>query len=178
MIFRETPIPGAFEIEVETITDERGWFGRTFDAAEFARRGIELEVLQANSSFNQSVGTLRGMHYQREPHGEPKLVRCSRGAIFDVIVDLRPDSPELHTWHGVTLTEDSETMLYVPRGVAHGFQTLAGGSRVDYLMGAEYAPGSAAGVRWDDPAFGIDWPEPEGERIISEADAAHPLVGS
>lgn len=177
MEFSETPIPGAYLIELEPIADERGWFARTFDREEFERRGLEPAVVQCNASFNEHAGTLRGMHLQAEPHGEPKLVRCTRGAVFDVIVDLRPDSPAHRRWHGVELTPDNGRMLYIPVGVAHGFQTLADGSEVGYQMGHEYVPDSAGGVRWDDPAFGIDWPAPPSERVISPKDASYPDYG-
>lgn len=178
MTFRETPIEGAYEIELEAACDERGWFARSFDADEFERAGIALEVVHANASFNEREGTLRGMHYQSEPHAEPKLVRCTRGAIFDVVVDVRPGSATLHDWHGVELTPDNGIMLFVPAGLAHGFQTLADGSEVTYLMGHRYVPEAARGLRWDDPVLSIDWPEPAGERIISEADSSHPLVSA
>jgi dTDP-4-dehydrorhamnose 3,5-epimerase len=170
--FTETPIPGAFLVELEPHADERGWFARTYDAAEFASRGLEPTGVQCNASYNARRGTLRGMHYQEEPHGEPKLVRCTRGAVFDVIVDIREDSPSLRRWHGVELTPDNGAMLYVPRGVAHGFQTLADHSEVAYQMGQVYSPEHAGGVRWNDPAFGIEWPEPP--RLISERDASYP----
>lgn len=178
MNFSETEIGGAHLIELERHGDERGWFARTFDRDEFERRGLEPAVIQCNTSFNERAGTLRGMHLQAEPHGEPKLVRCTRGAIFDVIVDLRPESPTHTAWYGIELTPDNGRMLYIPVGVAHGFQTLADGSEVAYQMGHEYVPDSATGVRWDDPAFGIDWPEPPGERVISERDASHPAYAS
>ena len=178
MIFTETAIAGAYLVELEPIADERGWFARTFDREEFERRGLEPAVVQCNTSFNERAGTLRGMHLQAEPHGEPKLVRCTRGAIFDAIVDLRPDSAGHRQWYGVELTPDNGRMLYIPVGVAHGFQTLADASEVSYQMGHEYVPDSAGGVRWDDPAFGIHWPDPPGERVISERDASHPLYES
>ncbi len=178
MIFTETAIAGAYLVELEPVADERGWFARTFDREEFERRGLEPAVVQCNTSFNERAGTLRGMHLQAEPHGEPKLVRCTRGAIFDAIVDLRPGSAGHREWYGVELTPDNGRMLYIPVGVAHGFQTLADASEVSYQMGHEYVPDSAGGVRWDDPAFGIDWPEASGERVISERDSSYPLYGS
>jgi dTDP-4-dehydrorhamnose 3,5-epimerase len=174
MVFTETPIMGAFLIQLEPLFDERGWFARTFDREEFSSRGLEPAVVQCNTSFNERAGTLRGMHLQSEPHGEPKLVRCTRGAIFDVIVDVRPASPTHRDWHAVELTPDNGRMLYIPVGVAHGFQTLADHSEVGYQMGHSYVADSAVGVRWDDPAFGIKWPDPPGERVISERDASHP----
>ena len=175
MKFTPTPLAGAWLVELEPIADDRGWFARSFDADEFAARGIDAEVVQCNASFNARAGTLRGLHYQREPHGEPKLVRCVRGAIFDVCVDLRPDSDTYCGWYGAELTAENGTMLFIPDGMAHGFQTLVDDSEVLYQMGARYAPESASGVRWDDPAFGIEWPEaPEGGRLISERDRSYP----
>jgi dTDP-4-dehydrorhamnose 3,5-epimerase len=168
--FHETPLPGAWVIELDLLGDERGWFARTYDAAEFAARGLEPVGVQCNSSFNAARGTLRGLHFQRAPHGEAKLVRCVRGAIWDVGVDLRPDSPAYCRWHAVELTADNRLGYYLPAGLAHGFQTLTEDCEVQYLMGHEYVPDAAAGVRWDDPAFGIDWPT--GERVISERDQA------
>ena len=174
MRFVETPLPGAWAIELEEIEDDRGWFARTFDAEEFRSRGLNPDVVQCNASFNHRRGTLRGMHYQAEPHGESKLVRCVRGAIFDVAVDLRPDSPTGRAWHGVELSAENRLAFYIPAGLAHGFQTLTDNSEVLYQMGDPYVPEAARGVRWDDPAFGIEWPEPDGERIISERDAGYP----
>jgi dTDP-4-dehydrorhamnose 3,5-epimerase len=173
--FVETTLPGAWVIEPELLRDDRGWFARTFDAREFADRGLEPAIAQCNASFNALAGTLRGLHYQAEPHGEPKLVRCSRGAIFDVAVDLRPDSPAYRKWVGIELSAANTLLLYLPRGVAHGFQTLVDNCEVLYQMGAEYVPESARGVRWDDPAFAIEWPEvATGSRTISERDSDYP----
>jgi dTDP-4-dehydrorhamnose 3,5-epimerase len=177
MRFEETPIPGAFVIELEALRDERGWFARSFDREEFERQGLEPAVVQCNISYNERVGTLRGMHYQADPHGEPKLVRCTRGAIYDVIVDLRPDSSGYRSWHGVELAADNARMLYVPTGVAHGFQTLESGSEVSYQMGHEYVSDSVRGVRWNDPAFSIEWPPAE-RRVISERDRSYPDLDS
>ena len=174
MKFRPAPLPGAWVIELERIEDDRGWFARTFDAAEFRARGLSGDVVQANASYNARAGTLRGMHYQADPHAEPKLVRCSRGRILDVAVDLRPDSPTYCAWHGVELTEDNDRMFYLPAGLAHGFQTLVDGCEVVYLMGHEFVPGSGRGVRFDDPAFAIDWPPAAGGRVVSEKDRAYP----
>jgi dTDP-4-dehydrorhamnose 3,5-epimerase len=174
MRFIETPLPGAWVIELEEIEDERGWFARTFDAEEFRTRGLNPDVAQCNASFNARRDTLRGMHYQAEPYGESKLVRCVRGAIFDVAVDLRPDSPTFRDWHGVQLSAENRLAFYIPAGLAHGFQTLTDSSEVLYQMGNPYVPEAAKGVRWDDPAFGIEWPEPDGERTISEKDASYP----
>jgi dTDP-4-dehydrorhamnose 3,5-epimerase len=172
MRFIETPLNGAWVVDLELLGDERGWFARTFDADEFAARGLNPDVVQCNASFNAREGTLRGMHYQAEPHGESKLVRCVRGAIFDVAVDLRAGSPTVRGWHGVELSASNRLAFYIPAGLAHGFQTLSEDAEVLYQMGHPYAPDAARGVRWDDPAFAIEWPEPAGERTISERDSA------
>jgi len=173
--FLQTPLAGVWVIELDKLSDERGWFARTFDAEEFRERGLNPRVVQTNASYNGAAGTLRGMHYQADPHGESKLVRCVRGAIFDVAVDLRPDSPTRGRWHGVQLSAENRSAFYIPAGIAHGFQSLVDDSEVHYLMGDPYVPESARGVRWDDPAFAIDWPEaPAGGRIIAERDACYP----
>jgi dTDP-4-dehydrorhamnose 3,5-epimerase len=174
MRFLETALAGAWLIEPERIEDERGWFARTFDADEFQRRGLDPLVVACNSSFNARRGTLRGMHYQAEPHGEPKLVRCTRGAIFDVAVDLRRNSPSYCRWHGAELSERNGLAYYIPVGFAHGFQTLTDDAEVLYQMGHRYVPEAARGVRWDDPAFAIEWPDAGGERVISERDRSFP----
>ncbi len=175
MIFAEAPLAGAWVIHPERREDERGFFARTYDRDEFAARGLDPAVVQCNTSFNARAGTLRGMHFQADPHGEPKLVRCTRGAICDVIVDLRPDSVTHRRWFGVELTGENRRALYVPVGFAHGFQTLADASEVLYMMGHDYVAESASGVRWDDPAFGIEWPAgPAGGRTISQRDATYP----
>jgi dTDP-4-dehydrorhamnose 3,5-epimerase len=175
MRFIQTPLPGAWLIELDPLGDERGWFARTFDADEFAQRGLNPDVAQCNASFNVKRGTLRGMHYQTDPHGEPKLVRCARGAIFDVAIDLRPDSATRARWHGVELSAENRRAFYIPAGLAHGFQTLTGDCEVYYQMGRRYVPEAARGVRWNDPAFAIEWPPapPEG-RTISERDSSYP----
>jgi dTDP-4-dehydrorhamnose 3,5-epimerase len=178
MRFEEAPLPGVWVIDVDPLTDERGWFARTFDATEFATRGLNPTVAQCNASFNVRRNTLRGLHYQAEPHAETKLVRCIRGAIFDVAVDLRPESPTYRRWHSVELSSTNRRMLYIPRGLAHGFQTLTDDCELLYLMGRDYVPGAGRGVRWDDPAFAIDWPAVAGERTISEQDRAYPDFGS
>jgi dTDP-4-dehydrorhamnose 3,5-epimerase len=172
--FAATAIEGVWVVDLEPIHDERGWFARTFDAAAFRARGLDLEVVQTNASFNARRDTLRGLHYQADPHGEPKLVSCAAGAIFDVAVDLRPDSPTHRAWVGEELNVENGRMLYLPTGIAHGFQTLRDDSLVLYQMGHEYVPGAARGVRWDDPAFAIEWPVPAGERTLSERDASYP----
>ncbi len=175
MRFAETSLSGAWVIDPDRLEDERGYFARTFDRDEWVARGMDPGVVQCNVSFNPRTGTLRGMHLQAEPHGEPKLIRCTRGAIYDVIVDLRPDSPTHRGWVGVELSADDGRSLYVPVGLAHGFQTLADDTEVLYVMGHEYVPAAAGGVRWDDPAFGVEWPAPPAHgRTISERDASYP----
>jgi dTDP-4-dehydrorhamnose 3,5-epimerase len=174
MRFIETPLPGAWVIEPELLGDERGWFARTFDASEFAQRGLDPNVVQCNASFNAKRDTLRGLHYQAEPHGEPKLIRCARGSIFDVAVDLRKDSATYCRWHGVELSAANRLALFIPSGMAHGFQTLSDDTEVIYQMGYRYVPDAACGVRWDDPAFAVTWPEPSGGRVISPRDSSYP----
>jgi dTDP-4-dehydrorhamnose 3,5-epimerase len=173
MIFHETEIPGAFTVDLERRDDERGFFARAWCAEEFAAQGLSTRLVQANLSFNASAGTLRGMHFQRAPHEEAKLVRCTRGALFDAIVDLRPDSPAYRRWLGVELTAENRRALYIPEGCAHGFQTLVDATEVFYLVSEAYAPESEGGVGWDDPAFGIEWPPAEA-RIISPKDSSWP----
>lgn len=172
MRFIETEIKGAFIIEPELIEDERGFFARTFCQEEFKAHGLNFRVVQCNISFNKKRGTLRGMHYQIAPYQEAKLVRCTRGAIYDVIIDLRPESPTFKQWIAVELTAENRRMLYVPEGFAHGFQTLEDNTEVFYQMSEFYHPECARGVRWDDPAFGIEWPiiTP----ILSERDRSYP----
>jgi dTDP-4-dehydrorhamnose 3,5-epimerase len=177
MRFEETPLPGAFVIELDQLRDDRGWFARSFDREEFEQRGLEPTVVQCNISYNQWAGTLRGLHYQADPHGETKLVRVSRGAIYDVIADLRGDSAAYGAWFGVELSADSGRALYIPAGVAHGFQTLVDGTEVSYQMGCEYVPDAAMGVRWDDPALGIEWPPAE-QRLVSERDRSYPALAA
>jgi len=170
-----TPLPGAHVVELEPLGDERGWFARTFDAAAFAELGLDARVSQCSASFNARAGTLRGMHFQAEPHAEAKLVRCTRAAIYDVIVDLRPDSEAYCRWFGIELRAGATASLFVPAGFAHGFQTLADDAEVAYQMSYPHVPEAASGVRWDDPAFGIAWPDPPaGGRTITERDAAYP----
>jgi dTDP-4-dehydrorhamnose 3,5-epimerase len=172
MIFTETKLQGAFIIDVDRIEDERGFFARTWCQREFEAHGLCTQLAQCNISFNKSKGILRGMHYQAAPYAEAKLVRCTRGAIYDVIVDLRPDSPTFKRWVAVELTADNRRMLFIPEGFAHGFQTLANGTEVFYQMSQFYAPEYARGVRWDDPAFKISWPA--AKRTISERDRSLP----
>jgi dTDP-4-dehydrorhamnose 3,5-epimerase len=172
MIIRETPLRPACVIEVEPARDERGSFARTFCAKAFATHALPTVFVQSSLSFNHRRGTLRGMHYQAEPSAEGKLVRCTRGAAFDVIVDLRGDSPTLRRWFAVELTGANARAIYVPPGFAHGYQTLCDGTELFYQMTTEYCPELARGVRWDDPALGIDWPLPS--PVLSARDAVWP----
>jgi dTDP-4-dehydrorhamnose 3,5-epimerase len=158
VIFESTPISGAFVIETEPVEDERGLFARTFCRDEFSRHGLNPCVAQCALSFNARRGTLRGMHLQAPPHAEAKLVRCARGAMHDVLLDLRGGSPTFGRWWAVEMTPEAGLLVYVPEGVAHGFQTLEPDTEVSYQMSCAYSPEAATGVRWDDPAFGIEWP--------------------
>ncbi len=173
MIFTETQLNPAFLVDLERREDERGFFARAWCEKEFGEHGLSTRVVQCNLSFNPRAGTLRGMHYQRAPYEEAKLVRCTRGAIYDVIVDLRPDSPTWKRWLGVELTAENRRMLYVPEGFAHGYQTLADETEVFYQVSEFYTPEAEGGVRWDDPAFAIQWPDVD-ERIMSEKDKTWP----
>jgi dTDP-4-dehydrorhamnose 3,5-epimerase len=173
VIFTETEVLGAFIIDLERRGDERGFFARAFCRREFEEHGLNPEVVQCNLSLSADIGTLRGMHFQLPPHEEAKLVRCTRGALYDVALDLRPKSPSYLRWVGAELTAENRTMLYVPEGCAHGFQTLATDTEAFYQVSASYAPEAERGVRWDDPAFGIEWPE-AAERTLSDKDRAWP----
>jgi len=174
--FVETALPGAFVIEVEPNADERGLFARTFCGEAFAARGLSSRFVQCSTSYNARAGTLRGMHWQDPPHAEAKLVRCTAGAIFDAIVDLRPGSPTRGRWLAVELSAATRRMLYVPEGFAHGFQTLRDASEVFYQMTRPFAPAAARGFRWDDPSVGIDWPLPPG--AMSTRDRELPALES
>jgi dTDP-4-dehydrorhamnose 3,5-epimerase len=179
VIFHTTPVEGVCVVEQERINDDRGFFARTWAIDELGPRGLDARVAQMNTSFNARAGTLRGLHYQSSPHEEAKLVRATRGAIWDVAVDLREESPTYRRWHAVELTEDNGLGFFIPAGCAHGFQSLADGSEVLYVMSTPYVSAAAGGVRWDDPAFGIDWPPaPGGERVISARDRAWPDLRS
>jgi dTDP-4-dehydrorhamnose 3,5-epimerase len=160
VIFQELKITGAFLIEPEKKEDNRGFFARTWCQREFAARGLKTTFVQGNISFNKKKGTLRGLHYQAAPHAEAKLVRCTRGAIYDVIVDLRSDSPTFRQWMAVALTADNYRLLYIPEGVAHGFQTLTDNTEIFYQMSECYHPASARGIRWNDRGLNITWPLP------------------
>ncbi len=172
MIFTKTTVKDAFIIDPERLEDERGFFARTWCERQFKEHGLNPRLVQCSISFNKRKGTLRGMHYQAKLYEEAKLVRCTMGAIYDVIIDLRPESPTFKHWVGVQLGADNHQMLYVPEGFAHGFQTLTDNSEVLYQISEFYAPESARGVRWNDPAFGIEWPPDE--RTMSERDQRYP----
>ncbi|HTD65675.1 MAG TPA: dTDP-4-dehydrorhamnose 3,5-epimerase [Candidatus Limnocylindria bacterium] len=173
MVFTETALKGAFLIRLEPTEDERGFFARTFCVEEFQRHGLNARLVQCSISFSHTRGTLRGMHYQFEPHAEAKLIRVTRGAIFDAIIDLRPKSPTFRQHVVAELTAENRQMIYAPEGFAHGFQTLEDNTEVFYQMSAVFAPAVARGVRWDDPAFGIQWPEVE-RCIMNGRDASYP----
>jgi dTDP-4-dehydrorhamnose 3,5-epimerase len=175
MKFQELALKGAWLIEPERLEDERGFFARTFCGREFAERGLNPRMAQCSISYNAHRGTLRGMHYQVSPHEETKVVRCTAGAIYDVIVDLRQDSPTFRRWVSAELNAENRLMMYVPEGFAHGFQTLCDGTEVLYQMSEFFCPESACGVRWDDPAFGIEWPR--AERLLSDRDRLFPFAG-
>ena len=173
MLFTESPLAGAFIIDPEQREDERGFFARVWCRDEFAQRGLETRLVQCSISYNAKGGTLRGMHFQAEPYPEVRIVRCTRGSIFDVIIDLRRGSPTFTRHYGIALSAENRRMLYIPRHFAHGFQTLEDDTEVMYQMSEFYHPESARGVRWNDPAFGINWPEPD-VRIMAERDASYP----
>lgn len=171
MLFLETPLAGAYVIELEKHGDERGFFARVFCRDEFAKVGLASAFVQVNNSLSADQGTLRGMHYQLAPHAETKIVRCIRGALWDVILDLRPDSATFGKWFGETLSAENRKMMYVPKGFAHGLITTEPNTEAFYLMDQFYNPASERGVRWNDPEFKIAWPmEPT---ALSEKDAAH-----
>jgi dTDP-4-dehydrorhamnose 3,5-epimerase len=172
MKFAQTNLLGAFVITPELIEDERGFFARTFCWREFEEQGLNPNLLQCNISFNKRKGTLRGMHYQAAPYAEIKLVRCTAGAIFDVIVDLRPESPTFRQWFAAELSEKNHQLLYIPEGFAHGYQTLEDQTEIFYQVSAFYHPASERGARWNDPAFGIEWPLPAS--VISKKDSSFP----
>lgn len=174
MIFLPTGLPGVFRIEAERLQDERGFFARTWCTRETSQQGLQPLIAQCSVSFNPRRGTLRGMHFQAPPHAEVKVVRCTRGALWDVVLDLRPDSPTFRRWEAYELTEGNRSMMYIPVGCAHGFQTLVDETEILYQISEFYTPESARGVRWDDPAVGIEWPLPN--PILSARDASFPLL--
>jgi dTDP-4-dehydrorhamnose 3,5-epimerase len=170
--FSPTALAGACIIDIEPVPDERGFFARSWCREEFAKHGLNPDLAQCSISFNKIRGTLRGMHYQAKPHEETKVVRCTRGAIYDVIVDLRPESSTFRKWIAVELSADNRRMLYIPVGFAHGFQSLVDDTEVFYQISTYYRPESARGARWNDPVFAIEWPVTE--RIISDKDRQYP----
>ncbi len=173
MRFTETALKGAYVIEIEKREDHRGFFARAWCKKEFEAHSLNTDLVQINVGYSKKRGTLRGMHFQTKPYEECKLVRCTTGAVVDVIIDLRPESPTYKKWIGVELTAENRTMLYVPEGFAHGYQTLVDHTEVVYHTSQLYAPEHATGVRYDDPAFGIVWPLPV--EAISDADKSWPL---
>lgn len=173
MVFAETRIAGAYVVDVERHADERGCFSRVWCTDELAAHGLTATLAQCSVSFNRDAGTLRGMHFQRPPHMEAKLVRCLRGAVFDVALDLRRESPTYLEWYGVTLDAERGNGLFIPEGCAHGFQTLVDGTEVIYFISHPYVPEASSGVRWNDPAFGIGWPE-VAQRVMSDRDRSWP----
>lgn len=177
MIFTPTGLAGAFVVEIEPRGDDRGFFARAFCRREFEKNGLQADFVQANTAFSKERGTLRGMHFQRPPHAEAKFLRCVRGAVFDVMIDLRPESPTRKKWFGVELTAENRKMVFVPEGFAHGYLTTAADTEVFYLVSAYYAPEAESGVRWDDPAFAIEWPL-TADLIISHKDRAWPLFSA
>jgi dTDP-4-dehydrorhamnose 3,5-epimerase len=175
VLFLQTPVAGVFVIRPERLTDERGHLARTYCAREFTEHGLDPAIAQCSTSFNTRAGTLRGMHYQAAPHAEAKLVRCTRGAIYDVALDLRRESSTYLSWYALELSEDNGLALFIPSGCAHGFQTLRDATEIHYQISVAYEPSAARGVRWNDTAFAIEWPEPpDGERTISARDATFP----
>jgi len=172
MVFRETKLQGAFVIEPDTYADERGFFGRSWSAREFETHGLASRLAECNISFNKKKGTLRGLHFQAAPFPQSKLVRCTRGAIYDVAVDLRPESATFKQWVAVNLSAENRLMFFIPGEMAHGFQTMEDDTEIFYQMSERYVPECSRGVRWNDPAFDILWPE--GERIMIDRDRNYP----
>src|SRR5690554_4392808 len=172
MIFTETALKGAHIVEIKQLTDERGFFGRSWCKREMEEHGLNSNVVQANTSCSTIKGTMRGMHYQMAPYEETKLIRCTRGAIYDVIIDLRKESPTFMQWFGIELTEKDYKMVYIPERFAHGFVTLTDNAEVTYLVTQYYTPGAEGGIRYDDPSFNINWPVPV--KLVSEKDSNHP----
>jgi dTDP-4-dehydrorhamnose 3,5-epimerase len=174
MLIRDTALAGTHILEPELVADARGFFARLWSVDALEARGLVSRFSHASVSFNLRKGTLRGMHYQAAPFAETKLVRCTRGSIYDVALDLREGSPTFRRWIAAELTAENRRLLYIPAGCAHGFQTLADGSEVEYMIDAEYSPSHGRGVRWNDPAFGIDWPDDE--RTMNDRDRQYPDV--
>lgn len=172
MRYSETPLSGVYVLDLEPVEDHRGFFARTYCEDEFRDRGLETHFAQASIAFSSRRGTLRGMHYQRDPHAEVKLLRCTRGAVYDVVIDLRPDSRTLRRWFAAELSAANRRMLYAPHGFAHGYLTLEDETEISYQMSAPYHADAAAGVRWNDPAFGVQWPfDPI---VMAERDRSYP----
>lgn len=172
MVFHETKLPGVFELQIQPVIDERGFFARSWCRKEFEASGLNAKLAQCNISVSTRKGTLRGLHFQRPPYVEAKLVRCTRGAVYDVVLDLRPDSPAFKQWVAVVLNPEKGNMVYIPEGCAHGFLTLENDVEVSYQISEFYHPEAAGGVRWDDPAFQIAWPAKV--EVISERDRTYP----
>jgi dTDP-4-dehydrorhamnose 3,5-epimerase len=177
VIVAETSLPGVFTIDVEPLPDDRGFFARVWDAEVLATRGLDARVSQSSIAYNHRAGTLRGLHFQIPPHAETKLVRCTRGAIYDVVVDVRRASATYLRWLAVELTDDNRRTLYIPAGFAHGYQTLQDATEVWYQMSVPHAPDCARGIRWDDPRLGIEWPvPPAGGRVVAPKDERWPAL--
>lgn len=174
MKFTELPIRGAYLIELEPISDDRGFFARSWCKREFEALNLKCDLAQCNISFNTKRGTLRGMHYQIKPFQEAKLVRCTQGAVFDVIVDIRPESDSYRSWHAIELSAKNRSMIYIPPGIAHGFQSLMDDTEVFYQMSEFYTPECAHGIRWNDPLLGIQWPI--GNPVVSARDSSYPSL--
>ena len=174
MIFHETSLKGSYILEMEKVEDERGFFARMWCKEELESHNLDKNLVQCSLSFNRCKGTLRGMHFQIPPHGETKLVRCTKGAIFDVIIDVRAKSSTYLKWMGIELSEENKKMIYIPKGFAHGFQTLVGNSEVLYFISDSYHPEASRGINWKDPAINITWPRVK-ERIISKRDQNWPM---
>ena len=173
MIFTEREVKGVYIIELEPFEDERGFFAQSFSQSEFEARGLVSQFVESNVSYNRRRGTLRGLHYQAAPYGQAKLVRCTRGAIFDVAVDVRPSSPTFRQWVGAQLTEENRLMMYLPADLAHGFQALEDNTEVFYQVSEVYAPAAYEGYRWNDPAFAVKWPLPD-ELVLNKRDESYP----
>ena len=173
MIFTETKLPGAYVVDLQERHDNRGFFARAWCRNELQDQGIPMQVVQANLAHTEKRGTLRGMHYQIPPHAELKFFRCIRGGIYDVMLDLRPESPTFGQWLGIELSAENRRAVYIPAGFAHGYQTLTDDAEVFYMVSEAYAPGAESGIRWNDPAFGIEWPITE-NLILSDKDLNWP----
>ena len=172
MNFNSTDIDGLYYVDIDRLKDQRGFFGRAFCRQEFEEIGLDSEICQANISYNKSAGTLRGMHYQKHPYQESKFIRCIRGSIYDVVIDLRKDSPTYCHSFGIELNDENRTALFVPKDFAHGFVTLADDTEVIYMVSQSYVPNAEEGIRWDDPFFAIDWPI--NPSLVSPKDAQWP----